>query len=318
MEPTLDPQELEAIRTAMRSGAASTRQAVVDGAVDAEPIALIADDRAAESARPAGMRLANRWVLIAAKALLRVTGIKSEIHVRSTETADGALVREDLAGAWLDALAPSHVNDVAILAAGGPMIEAQTARMLGDLSDRVYPERPPSPTAMRLWNKIGESFATALAEAWRDNQGGDIRQVKDRDRADAWRRSLGPSDLVVVITLGIDGPPAPGWIKLVARPEALVPVVAPLDAVAVSAEDIERALGIVPVDLRVELGRVRLSMAEVRRLRPGDLLTLDRFVDEALPIKCAGVVKAFGRAVVSRGAIGVQVVATEEVQGGQT
>jgi len=48
-------------------------------------------------------------------------------------------------------------------------------------------------------------------------------------------------------------------------------------------------------------------MAALRALAVGQVLPLDRFVDDPLPISVGGVVKAWGRAIVSRGAIAVEV-----------
>jgi flagellar motor switch protein FliM len=44
------------------------------------------------------------------------------------------------------------------------------------------------------------------------------------------------------------------------------------------------ALDEIPLDLRVELGRTTLSVADLLRLVPGDVLTLSRRADEPLPV----------------------------------
>ncbi len=62
----LDPNELEAIQDAVREAQGkvdrpSAPPPMMPMGEDVLPLALIADDRVAESARPAAMRLAGRW-----------------------------------------------------------------------------------------------------------------------------------------------------------------------------------------------------------------------------------------------------------------
>jgi flagellar motor switch/type III secretory pathway protein FliN len=91
------------------------------------------------------------------------------------------------------------------------------------------------------------------------------------------------------------------------RPATLVRPPAPIEAVPAAPGAVDAALGRVPVEVRVELGRTRLTMREFERLAVGTVLTLPQFVDDPLPVEVGGVVKAYGRAVVSRGVLAVQI-----------
>jgi flagellar motor switch/type III secretory pathway protein FliN len=81
----------------------------------------------------------------------------------------------------------------------------------------------------------------------------------------------------------------------------------PVEAVPAPPGAIENALGAVPIEVRVELGKAQMSMSEFSSLRPGAVVALDRFVDDPLPVRCAGVIKATGRALVSRGVLAVEI-----------
>jgi flagellar motor switch/type III secretory pathway protein FliN len=58
-------------------------------------------------------------------------------------------------------------------------------------------------------------------------------------------------------------------------------------------------------------------MSELRKLGPGSQLALPVFVDDPLPIYCGDVLKAWGRPVVSRGVLAVEVAALAVPGGGR-
>ena len=60
-----------------------------------------------------------------------------------------------------------------------------------------------------------------------------------------------------------------------------------------------------------------IPMSELRRLGPGSQLTLPVFVDDPLPIYCGDVLKAWGRPVVTRGVLAVEVAALAVPGGGR-
>ena len=97
----LDPNELAAIRAAIAPASTPSRQAMPEGPTDAQPVALIADDRAAESARPNGLRIGTRWANSARAAILRLSGAKVEIDVLAADTVDASALRDELSGSWL-------------------------------------------------------------------------------------------------------------------------------------------------------------------------------------------------------------------------
>ena len=121
---------------------------------------------------------------------------------------------------------------------------------------------------------------------------------------------------VMGATLNVTGT-TPGRIRVFVRPELLLPAVERNAAVAAANEAVATALGSVPVELRVELAKMSIPMSELRRLGPGSQLTLPVFVDDPLPIYCGDVLKAWGRPVVTRGVLAVEIAALAVPGGGR-
>ena len=307
----LDPNELAAIRAAIAPAATPSRAQVHEGEADASPIALIADDRAAESARPNGLRIGTRWSTAARSTLLRLCGAKVEIDVLAADTVDGAALRDELSGAWLRCIAVTGRRGSAMVAVSGGMIEALAGCLLGATVDATgAASRPPSPTSLRVFAPVGDAIVVALASAWNDEQSAEVVSAGGAQAADAWRRELGDGDLVVVLTLEVKGAVS-GVIRLIARPELLVQPAAVVEAVPAPPGAIEEALGEVPVEMRVELGRLRMSMADLAALKPGTVLPMSKFIDDPLPVRVGGRLKAWGRAMVARGVVAVEIISVE-------
>jgi flagellar motor switch protein FliM len=307
----LDPNELAAIRAAIAPSATPSRQAAIEGPTDAQPVALIADDRAAESARPNGLRIGTRWALTSRSALLRLCGAKADIEVLAADTVDGSALRDELSGAWTRCISVTGRRGTALVAVSGPMIEALAACMLGaTVGEPSAPQRPPSATSLRIFSPVGDGLVQALGVAWNEEQSCEVVGSNSTQAADTWRRELGDGDLVVVLTLEVKGLVS-GVIRLIARPELLVAPAVHVEAVAAPKSAIEEALGSVPVSLRVELGRLRMTMAEFAALAPGTVLPMDKFIDDPLPVRIGGRLKAWGRAMVARGAVAVEIVSVE-------
>jgi flagellar motor switch/type III secretory pathway protein FliN len=299
----LDQTELDAIRGAMRESAPAARRALP--ATQATPVALISDDHQAEKARPAGLKLAARWARAAEKHLGRLVGSRVLINVAGAEALDGAAARDRLASTWTSALGDLNGNAFGIVAVSGALIEVVAARLLGDRSAPPETNRPPSPIALTLFNTAGKGLVSALIDAWRDEQARKVTALGTGEPPDAWRRAISDEENVILVTLQLDSPS--GLILLVARPPDLAPRAPQLPHVDSERNKVMAALAEVPVELQVILGHTKLSVAALAAMKVGDTLTLDRFIDDPLPISVAGQVKAQGRALVSRGALAVEI-----------
>lgn len=306
----LDPAELDAIRSALgQSTPTSARQAPLGADQPATPIAIIADDRSAERARPDGLKLAQRWAATTRLRLHRLCGVKLDIDGTSVDIADARTLKEQLAASWTACVEVAGRGGRALLTASGPMIEGLAARLLG--GNVSNSDRPPSPAALRVFTRAGETIVGALVDAWRDEQSCEPRAT--HDGVDEWRRDVGDSDLLVVVTLTVAGATS-GRVRLLCAPQTLLLPPPALKVVPASGETIRAVLGEVPVEMRADLGRVKLSMSELKRLQPGAVILLDRAVGDPLPVFCADKLVGFGRALVARGALAIQIVDPNEEQ----
>jgi len=306
----LDPAELEAIRSALgQTTSAPTRTRDPSGAEEkATPIALIADDRSAERARPDGLKLAQRWAHLARLRLFRLTGMKIDVDGSSAEISDASTIKEQLGGCWTSCVTVKDRPGRGLVAASGPMIEGLSARLLGG-ADATGSERPPSPTALRVFTPIGEALSASLVDAWREEQMCEVRVT--RETGEEWRRGLGDSDILVVATLTVSGA-TNGRVRLVVPPDTLLMPPPAVKVVPASAGTIRAVLGEVPVEVRADLGRATVSMSELSALKPGAVVILDRAVGDPLPVYCADQRIGSGRALVARGCLAVKIVHPSE------
>jgi flagellar motor switch protein FliM len=309
----LDPAELEAIQAALREAAAAPSRPASRYSEEVTPLALIVEDREAESARPAAMRIGERWTKAATARLRTALRAEIEVHVAGAEIMAGESLRESLSASWLTTLAVEGRNGPVLLAANGPIVATVAGVLCGAViredqgePDGEQPERPPTAASIRIFHPVGDSLAITLADAWREEQSTQVTRDGHAERIEAVRRSVLEADVVVALTMQVSGATS-GRLRVLTRPATLVKPPAPIEAVPAALAALEAALGSVPVELRVELGRTRLTMREFERLTVGTVLTLPQFVDDPLPVSCGGVIKAYGRPVVSRGVLAVQI-----------
>jgi flagellar motor switch/type III secretory pathway protein FliN len=201
-----------------------------------------------------------------------------------------------------------------MVAVGGPMISGVAARLLGAVEEESQDdERQPTGASLKVFEPVGRALVDSLVVRWEAQDRCRITVDNSTEGTESQKRVLSESDVVVAVTMVVDGP-VKGRMRLLAQPATMVPPPQPIEAVPAAPGAIEYALGQVELEVRVELGRARLSMADLKELRPGTVLTLGQFVDDPLPVQCAGVVKAYGRAVVSRGVLAVEIVAEERTE----
>ncbi|HKA91035.1 MAG TPA: FliM/FliN family flagellar motor switch protein [Haliangiales bacterium] len=308
MEPRLTPEELDAIQAAIAQSAKKPGGA--QPAIDAVPVPLIADDRAAERARPNGLRIGNRWGAVLRERLGRMTSSAIDVEVVGAETVEAGTLREEIGAGWTRCIDVPGRPSAALVLVTGPIVDALAAVVLGGRAEGGRNARRPSAASMRLFERPGGMVCDVLRTAWREEQSIDIKPATDPERVEKWRREIGDDDTIVVVTLSV-GEPTAGVVRLIARPETLVVPPAPFESIPAPRGAIEEALGGVPIEVRVELGKIRLSMGELVRLAPGTLIPLHKFVDDPLPVALAGKVKAHGRALVSRGVMAVEITEVE-------
>lgn len=305
----LDPQELEAIQEAIRETAPKK------GSIgpDHEPtrLALIADDRSVEAARPLLMTVANRWVRNTSKALRNHLPGQWQLDVVGAESVDGAAVKDELRGSWV-AGGKAGSAELAF-AVQGPVIDIAAARRCGAAEPTAETTRPPSAISLRLFAPVGRALFDSLGPAWQEIF--DSELVANNDLGIVAR--LLEAHTAVRITIAFSGSIS-GRVQIYARPETLLSKPAALAAIKAKALSVANALSIVPVELVVELGTLRMSLGKIRALERGVTHVLPNFVDSRVPVYVAGVLKAWGKPVVSRGVLAVQIISVVHGQGAKS
>jgi flagellar motor switch/type III secretory pathway protein FliN len=309
VDALLDPAELAAVREAIAPRAPSFREEEPD----ARPIALIADDRALERTRAASLDLAAHWCEEIRSRVGRALGVRLEIAPSSADGVTGETAREILRGAWCMPVSTADRRTQGMLLASGPWLHGIGALRLGAKSAQDAGDRAPSPTTLLLFERIGEVIAGALTDTWRADRGEKLEARADQDWAERLRLNLIEADALLALTLTVASP-WPGRVQILLPPAAMNAPPAPIRLQNRSTE-VAAILAEVPIEVRVELGRVILSVHQLEALEVGQVLTLDRSSEELLPLECAGVVKAFGRPLISNANIALEIAAIAAQQG---
>ena len=306
----LDPQELEAIQDAIRETA--PRRGPPALAAEPTRLPLIADDRSVEAVRPLTLALATRWVRRAAKALRPHLPGTWQLDVVGAEAIDGALAKEELRGGWV-AGGKAGAAEV-VFAVHGAAIDIAVARRCGGTPEpNPDTTRAPSAISLRLFQPIGRQLFDTWCAAW-----GELFDdaLQPSSELGIVARVI-ESRTVIRLAIAFAGAVA-GRIQIYLRPELLLPKPAALAAIHAKAQSVANALSAVPVELVVELGTLRLSLGAIRKLERGAAHALPSFVDSRVPVYCGGVLKAWGKPVVCRGMLAVQITSVVCGQGARS
>jgi flagellar motor switch/type III secretory pathway protein FliN len=305
---------MEAIQAAIRETSPRRSFGVQDH--EATRLALITDDRIAESARPVLINLGTRWIRSATRALRGHLPGTWQLDVVGAEVIDGATLKEELRGGWISGLATgapvdstSHVAEM-VLAAHGGVVDIAAAKRCGAATPTSDSARPPSAVSLRLFQPAGRAMLDSFALAWREVFPSDL--IASTDLAIVSR--LIGSQTVVRIALTFGGSVS-GRVQLYARPDFLVPRPVALAAFKAQAQMVANALANVPVEVIVELGTLRMPLHKLRKLEYGQIFTLQGFVDSRVPVYCGGALKAWAKPVVCRGMLAVEIESVIHDQG---
>jgi flagellar motor switch/type III secretory pathway protein FliN len=306
-DPVLDPEELAAIQAAVRESApAASRHRELSQ--EPSKLALIADDRSADGARPLLLELATRWSKTAPRALRGFLPGTWTLDVVGADVLDGPSAKAELRGAWLAAV--SNDTTEVVVVAQGSVIDLAAARRCGAAAPTPDAARAPSAVSLRLFDPVGKAMTDSFVLAWREAF--DTQLVPTKDLAVVQRlveaRTLVRATLALSDTVG-------GKIVILARPECLIAKTAPLTAHKANARLVANALANVQVELVAELGTLRMSLGDLRDLERGATHALPQFVDSRVPVFCEGVLKAWAKPVVSRGVLAVQIISVVHGQG---
>ncbi len=306
----LEAAEIEAIQSAMRESAPRTSK----GSADTTPtrLALIADDRTAESARPVLLGLATRTIRSITRGLKPHIPGTWQLDVAGAEIIDGAAVKEELRGGWVGGMRSSDDAELVVVAHGG-VIDIAAARRCGASAPTSDTNRAPSALSLRLFQPAGKSVLDACSAAWGEVFSSELAPSADLGMV----QRLIEARSVVRVALQFSGGVS-GRIQIYARPDGLIARPGALAAFRANAQKIASALSHVQVEVVVELGTLRMKLRELRRLENGSQFTLQNFVDSRVPVYCGGVLKAWARPVVCRGVLAVQIESVVHGQGSRS
>lgn len=297
---------MEAIQAAIRETAPPRRT----NALDHEPtrLALIADDRIADAARPVLIGLANRAVRVAQKTLRSHLPGSWQLDVVTAEIVDGSSAKDELRGGWIAGVRAGEGE--MLVAVHGGVIDVAAARRCGAAAPTTDPNKSPSAASLRLFQPTGKALLDAWCASWKEVFSTEMTASADLGIVSR----LIESRSIVRVALTFSGGMS-GRVSVYARPEVLVQRPQALASFKADALRIASALGNVPVEIVVELGTLRLRLRELRKLHPGQQFTLQGFFDSRVPVYCEGVLKAWARPVVSRGVLAVQIESVVHGQG---
>jgi flagellar motor switch/type III secretory pathway protein FliN len=304
----LDPAEVEAIRKKLAPKALGPLAAPP---IEPTPIPIISDDHAGTVARPEALRVVNGWVPHMIKLVRRSITTPLAVGVIDASTVDGSALRDELEGGWLRFAGGGKKDDALVIAFGGAIIEHVAARLLGARDEDGSPEASPrrrstSHVGRMLFSKVGDVAASSLASHWKEQLGVDLSLVSSESEVAELRRSLFGRDVLVCASVEFTAPVG-GRLSVAGAPQAFLHR-AQGPALAISRDAAETALGSVPVEVSVELGRALSTLRQIAELQPGSFIELSSTVDTPLPIRVEGVPCAFGRPVVSNGTVAVEVL----------
>ncbi|MCX5742159.1 MAG: FliM/FliN family flagellar motor C-terminal domain-containing protein [Proteobacteria bacterium] len=306
----LDAAELEAIQSAIRESAPTTRR-VQDVGIEPTRLALIADDRIADAARPVLIGLANRWGRAVPRSLRTIFPGTWQLDVIGADVIDGSTAKEELRNGWIAGMT-AGASEV-IVCVQGPVIDIAAARRCGAASPPIDTKRTPSPVSLKLFGPAGRAMLESLGSAWREVFEGALTPSTDLAIV---ARMLEARSLVRV-TLTFTGVLA-GRVTIYARPETIVARPQALAAHKATVAMIANALANVSVEVMVELGTLRMPLRNFKSLDRGTTHVLPRFVDSRVPVFCEGVLKAWARPIVWRGVLAVQIISVVSQQGTPT
>lgn len=215
-EPTLDPEELEAIQAAVRAGRPRASAPPALDARDAARLTLLAGERLAERAIPALLRLGTRWASDAPRGLAAHLPGTWRAAPLGCEVVTGTALRELQRSAWITAGAVAAGSTLA-LAVEGEVIQRAAARRCGDAGKPPSAERPTPPitaAAIRLFEPTGRAIAASWEQTWRALVGRNDSVAASLARWGAGRYGAsGSGESTCVVAVG----PPPGrrhWLRM--------------------------------------------------------------------------------------------------------
>jgi flagellar motor switch protein FliM len=180
----------------------------------------------------------------------------------------------------------------------------------GDNSNLFVPQRPLTMIEWRLVGRIADRTLEHLSEAWRA-LGGAHFQVVGTESSPQLVHIATPTDVVVLIAFEIRLGQTTGTMSLCVPFNAIEPALNrltsrsrfanPTPATDSQQKRLVRNVVKSPVNLTAYLGQTTIRLSELRELRPGDLIPLEKRIDRDLILRVGGRNKFAGKVGQFRG-----------------
>lgn len=270
----------------------------------ARPVALIAEDQAAERVMPTARRVIDRWATHVGRIMPPLTGVKvGVLPIEQIETNNGEIL-EALRQAWVCEMKPKVGGAAIAVAVSGRMIPDLACTMLGG-TFKLSEQSAPTPATIRVFETLGERIAEASAFAFEHECGGVLKRGTHQLGADTWSPLVDGSPMLMV-SVEITGE-TEGKLHLVTSPDALHRVRTDVREQKDVSAAVLQLLAKLETDVSVQLGAAKTTARKFAELGPGSVMTLDALVGDSVRIYVGGQLRATGRAVLMGEMVAVEV-----------
>ncbi|MBV1861332.1 MAG: FliM/FliN family flagellar motor switch protein [Nannocystaceae bacterium] len=302
MDETLTGDERDALRESMVSSVSDPEKK--GKPPQARPVALIAEDQAAERVMPTARRVTDRWATHIGRIMPPLTGVKVSVKsIEHIETNSGEIL-EALRQAWVCEMKPKDGEAAIAVAVSGRMIPDLACTMLGG-TFKLSEQSVPTPATIRVFEALGERIAESAAFAFEHECGGILKRGAYQLGADTWS-PLVEGEPMLMVSVEISGE-TEGKLHLITSPDALHRVRTDVREMKVVRAGVRHLLGKLETDLSVQLGTAKTTARKFAELGPGSILTLDALVGDSVRIFVGGQLRATGRAVLIGEMVAVEV-----------
>ncbi|MDZ7373514.1 MAG: flagellar motor switch protein FliM [candidate division KSB1 bacterium] len=191
-------------------------------------------------------------------------------------------------------------------------------KLFGGVGGKLEEFRELSLIEERVIRKLIEGMLRYYDQAWKPVS--DIHcKLKAMYSRPGLTHIIPPGETVVAISIGFTAGEVMGGLNLClpyVMLEDLLPKMTPgkvafgshVQREEASRRLLEKSVRTAPLKVQVELGQARITVRELLELQVGDVLLLDTYTDDPLPIRIGGTVRAYGRPGLRRKSLAVRVV----------
>jgi len=302
VDESLTGDEREALRESIVSSVSEPEKK--GKAPKARPVALIAEDQAAERVMPTARRVTERWATHVGRIMPPLTGVKVQVEsIEHIETNNGEIL-EALRQAWVCEMKPKVGVAPIAVAVSGRMIPDLASTMLGG-TFKLSEQSVPTPATIRVFETLGERLAESAAFAFEHECGSMLKRGSHQLGADTWS-PLVDGEPMLMVSFEIKGE-TEGKLHLVTSPDALHRVRTDVREMKTVRAGVRELLGKLETDLSVQLGTTKTTARKFAEFGPGSVLTLDALVGDNVRIYVGGQLRATGRAVLLGEMVAVEV-----------